>query len=402
MAPSGENTHSICELTERGSDVGKLPWGEPAKGPRILFFSGGTALRSLSRELIRHTHNSVHIITPFDSGGSSATLRRAFGMPAVGDLRNRLLALADRSPAGQQGMCRLAAYRFDASASPEKLRSELDALISAEDARVAALPSLQKEVTCGDLRAFRDQMPADFDLRGASIGNLIITGSWLQHGRQLEPALAEFARVIAARGTVRPVVEGDFHLTALLEDGSAVARQHRITGKETDAICSPIRSIRIIEEGQEGEMSRPAIDETTAKLISGSDLICYPPGSFYTSVLANLLPGGVGAAVARADCRKVYLPGLGHDPEALGLDVFGAATRLVRALQQKLPSHVHPARLLDTVLVDTQRGEYPAPVTAKPFERLGINLIDAPLVSNTSAPLIDEKLAIDRLLSLIR
>ncbi|MFW5958104.1 MAG: GAK system CofD-like protein, partial [Desulfosalsimonas sp.] len=54
----------------------------PDLGPRLLFFSGGTALRELSAQLIGYTHNSIHIITPFDSGGSSAELRRVFHMPA--------------------------------------------------------------------------------------------------------------------------------------------------------------------------------------------------------------------------------------------------------------------------------------------------------------------------------
>ena len=44
----------------------------PDLGSKILFFSGGTALRRLSRKLVKYTHNSIHVITPFDSGGSSA------------------------------------------------------------------------------------------------------------------------------------------------------------------------------------------------------------------------------------------------------------------------------------------------------------------------------------------
>ncbi|MEG6550492.1 2-phospho-L-lactate transferase CofD family protein, partial [Desulfocurvibacter africanus] len=68
----------------------------PELGPKVLFFTGGTALKALSRRIIDYTHNSIHLITPFDSGGSSAKLRAAFDMPAVGDLRNRLMALADR------------------------------------------------------------------------------------------------------------------------------------------------------------------------------------------------------------------------------------------------------------------------------------------------------------------
>ena len=50
----------------------------PDIGPKILFFSGGSALQGLCRELVTYTHNSIHIITPFDSGGSSAVLRKKF------------------------------------------------------------------------------------------------------------------------------------------------------------------------------------------------------------------------------------------------------------------------------------------------------------------------------------
>ena len=74
-----------------------FPQADAATGRRLIFFTGGTALREVSRELARHTPDTVHLLTTFDSGGSSAALRRAFAMPAVGDLRNRLLALADFS-----------------------------------------------------------------------------------------------------------------------------------------------------------------------------------------------------------------------------------------------------------------------------------------------------------------
>lgn len=72
----------------------------PELGPRILFFSGGTALDQLSKKLKNFTHNSIHLVTPFDSGGSSAKLRHAFDMPAIGDLRSRMIALADETITG--------------------------------------------------------------------------------------------------------------------------------------------------------------------------------------------------------------------------------------------------------------------------------------------------------------
>ena len=43
----------------------------PEYGPKILFFSGGSAMRDLASVLKNYTHNSVSLITPFDSGGSS-------------------------------------------------------------------------------------------------------------------------------------------------------------------------------------------------------------------------------------------------------------------------------------------------------------------------------------------
>lgn len=63
----------------------------PEFGPKILF-SGGTATKDLSETLTKYTHNSIHLITPFDSGGRSAELRRAFDMLSIGDIQNRLMA----------------------------------------------------------------------------------------------------------------------------------------------------------------------------------------------------------------------------------------------------------------------------------------------------------------------
>ena len=125
MSESGNETRGGGDITEPAQTASPAAAHPADTGPRPLFFSGGTALRRLSQELVHYTHNSVHIITPFDSGGSSAKLRRAFHMPAVGDLRNRLLALADRSPSGDPAMCRLAASRFPATGDAERLLRSL-------------------------------------------------------------------------------------------------------------------------------------------------------------------------------------------------------------------------------------------------------------------------------------
>ena len=84
----------------------------PELGPSILFFSGGSALNGVSHVLKNYTHNSTHMVTPFDSGGSSAKLRKAFSMPSIGDLRSRQVALANETVTGHPEVYKLFTYRF--------------------------------------------------------------------------------------------------------------------------------------------------------------------------------------------------------------------------------------------------------------------------------------------------
>jgi 2-phospho-L-lactate transferase CofD-like protein len=101
----------------------------PQNGPRILFFSGGTALQGVSRDIIKYTHNSVHLITPFDSGGSSAVLRKEFSMPAVGDIRNRLMSLADDSALGNPEIYAFFTHRLDKKSFAKRLTPRTSALV---------------------------------------------------------------------------------------------------------------------------------------------------------------------------------------------------------------------------------------------------------------------------------
>lgn len=53
------------------------PAHDPAHGPALVFFSGGTALRETARQLIRHTHNATHIITSPDPTSTSRSPSRS-------------------------------------------------------------------------------------------------------------------------------------------------------------------------------------------------------------------------------------------------------------------------------------------------------------------------------------
>jgi CofD-related protein of GAK system len=152
----------------------------PELGPRILFFSGGTALRELSSTLIRSTYNSVHLITPFDSGGSSAKLRKAFAMPAIGDIRNRLMALADHSLHGNPQIFELFAYRLPKADPAPQLLRELGRMNAGEHPLVANIPNPMRKIIRHYLSVFLEKMPTSFDLRGASIGNIVLAGGPLR------------------------------------------------------------------------------------------------------------------------------------------------------------------------------------------------------------------------------
>ena len=79
-----------------------------ARGPHIVALGGGTGLSTLLRGLKEHTSNLTAVVTVADDGGSSGVLRAELGIPAVGDIRNCVVALADAEPL----MGRLLQYRF--------------------------------------------------------------------------------------------------------------------------------------------------------------------------------------------------------------------------------------------------------------------------------------------------
>lgn len=373
----------------------------PELGPRVLFFSGGSALRPLSRELLNYTHNSIHLITPFDSGGSSATLRRHFNMLAVGDLRNRLMALADRSLKGNPPIFELFAYRFPKDAEPFELRDRLHRLIEGKDPLVGHIDDPMRKLIRSHLRFFLERMPDDFDLRGASIGNLILAGGFFNYKRHIDPVIYLFSKLVEVRGCVRPTTNKDLHLAAELENGEIVVGQHLLTGKEAAPLASPIKRAFLTKSLDSAEPATCDIRGKVKELIHQADLICYPMGSFYSSLVANLLPRGVGQAVSQTDCPKVYIPNSSPDPEQLGMSLYSCVTGLFHYLEQSCSQAQPRDRLLNFLLIDSKRGRYPKPLDLHKIQRYGVEIIDVPLVSEASAPLLDERLVLEHLLSLV-
>ncbi|MBV7393102.1 GAK system CofD-like protein [Mameliella sediminis] len=368
----------------------------PHLGPRILFFSGGSALNGVSRRLKRYSFNSMHLITPFDSGGSSRELREAFDMPAVGDLRSRLMALADETVLGQPDVYALFTHRFPKTAEAKCLRAEVQRMAKGKHALMSAIAKPMRQLIQSQLDSFLAEVPDRFDYRNASIGNLILAGGYLSHGRALEPVLFMMSKMVDVRGTVRAVVDENLHLGVDLKDGRRIIGQRALSGKEVPPINSPVvRCFLSASPDEERHVDVP-LPKRNRKLIEQADVICYPPGSLYSSIIANLLPSGVGRAVAARPVPKVYLPSVGKDPEAMGHDLADQVAAILAPLMADAGAGARAVDLMTHVLCDT---DVPEPSCAEVTKRHGIPCIRLPL-RQPGAALYDDDLVARVLISL--
>src|SRR5690606_2742511 len=249
-------------------------------------------------------------------------------------------------------------HRLPPTSSDAALHTELRQLANAEHPLVLAVSQPMRHIIRTHLQFFADHMPERFNLKGANIGNLTLTGAYLSQQRDMASTLFLFSELLEVRGTVRPTAECDAHLAAVLDNGRCVYGQHHLTGKECAPLESPIKTFFLVDSLDNPQPTTVDGSEEALRLIRKADLICFPMGSFYTSILANLLPLGVAQAIVEANCPKLYIPNTGRDPEQVGMNVEHAVERLLSVLQSALSAPVPQARLLTHVLVDSANGRY--------------------------------------------
>jgi CofD-related protein of GAK system len=351
----------------------------PLEGPPITLLSGGSGARALSETLMRYTYNSAHVLPMFDDGGSSKELRQKLHMPPPGDLRNRLMALSDMSYSGNPEVSRLFRTRLPAQGAPEELQAELDSYLSDDHPQMSKIERRYRRIIMKHLERFNRRKPPDFDLSGGNIGNFVIAGSYLSVG-DLESVIFEFSALAAVRGYVYPVCTGnDYHLKAEMEDGSEWIGQSRITSLSHP----PIRRLAIVErQGDVFVEVQPQINPLAEEAVRGTALITYTMGSFYTSIVSNLLVAGMGRAIRETRRPKVFVANLLRDKETPSMTVGTMLQELYRYLSASDPQPGAIEDYVQYVLVNNHGDRSfggRVPVDLDLIRRLGVEPIVLPL-----------------------
>lgn len=230
---------------------------------RVVVIGGGTGSSVLLRGLKLYTENLTAIVTVADDGGGSGVLRKDLGMLPPGDIRSCILALADDEGIMQQ----LLNYRFEEGM-----------------------------------------------LKGQSFGNLFLAAMNGISGNFME-AVKRASDVMAIKGKVLPISLEKITLCAKLSNGEVVNGESFI----------PVRAIehktKIKEVSIFPEDAKPLPDAIEA--ILDAQAIIIGPGSLYTSIMPNLLVGGLVEALKKTKAKRFYVSNIMTQPgETDGYDVW--------------------------------------------------------------------------------
>ena len=218
----------------------------------VVAIGGGTGLSSLLRGIKNLVPDKITdlsaIVTVSDNGGSSGKLREELRIPAPGDIRNCIVALAE----DEDILTQVFQYRFKKGEG----------------------------------------------LKGHSFGNLFLTVLTQITGSFLE-AIETTSDILKIKGKIIPSTEQEVDLIASFTDGKIVKGETQITeyGKK---LIAKIEKIWL-------EPQNPKAPEEAIEKIENADLIILGPGSLFTSVIPNLLIPQIKDAVLSSKAKKLYI-----------------------------------------------------------------------------------------------
>jgi len=278
---------STAKGTELAHILAEHRFGPATPALGVVAVGGGTGLSSLLRGLKKHEIGITAIVTVADDGGSTGRIRSEFDIPAPGDIRNCLTALAD----DESLVSRLFQHRFDQQGS---------------------------------------------NLDGHSFGNIFITALTQVTG-SFERAVIESATVLNIRGRVLPSTLANVDLCAELLDGTVVRGESKIGHR-----LAPIKRVYLDPE-------RAPVYEPAFGAILNADLVVLGPGSLYTSVLPNLLVEGITQALRWSPAPVVYVCNVATQPGET--DHFSAADHVKVLLDQLGPDVIDVVLVNDNAAV---------------------------------------------------
>lgn len=213
----------------------------------VVVIGGGTGLSSLLKGLkdIKNINLSA-IVTVADDGGSTGKIRRDFKIPAVGDLRQVIVALSEN----ESTLERIMQYRFNNKESES--------------------------------------------LHGHSLGNLILT-ALIDIEKDFYLGIEKVRDILNLKGEVYPIANNcEITLKATYTDKSIVIGESNIP--------NPDKRIELLEYVEKDKI-RPNI--IALRKIKEADFIILSMGSLYTSLIANLVIPGVKEEIIENSSAKV-------------------------------------------------------------------------------------------------
>jgi uncharacterized cofD-like protein len=143
-------------------------------------------------------------------------------------------------------------------------------------------------------RLFQHRFQKGSGLEGHSFGNLFLAALTSITGDFAE-AVRLSSEILLTRGHIYPATMASVELEALMEDGTRVRGETRITASK-----GKIRELVLVPPDVE------PLPETL-EAIAGADLITIGPGSLFTSLIPNLLVRGIPEAILDSNAVKVFV-----------------------------------------------------------------------------------------------
>jgi uncharacterized cofD-like protein len=294
---------------------------------QIVLFSGGTASNLLARSLEETGCEIVNVIAVFDNGGSSGALRRVKPMPAMGDIRNRLVALAPGGDNTRNAIRDLFNWRFSERKAESQLRQELQTFADALHPAMLAIPSVPKGEIMEAIGQAIYALPESFPLQDLSLGNLLLCGRTLKTGDFIE-AIEWARRLLAVRSQVLPVTVESAHIGALCEGGYWVLGQWAIT-HESVGLPGQVESIHLLEREDSYAFTVTAhASDPVMRCLNTADAFILGFGSFLTSILSHFLVKGVGTTFLKRSVPKILLCNPTIDKETKGCTIESLVRKL--------------------------------------------------------------------------